>query len=192
MSYEQSVIAEVQARYGVPVTGAVQVIPRGKSGMPEVYWDEDEGQLRFRSNGGERLNGTGTIKQAQKVMRGVHQRQKKFERAAKKMEAAEKPAKAPTMAELYGGRIAVLAGQGKTSAEIAADLKINIDTMRAIASRLGIKIVRPKRFGNTKRVGCISAHVKERRADILQAITAGIPHATILGGAVDLGKDLCR
>lgn len=182
MSYEQSVIAEVQARYGAPVTGGVQVIPQGKSGMPEIYWDDKEGQLRYRQAGGETLNGPNTIQHAKNVMRSAHMRKQKFERAAKKAEQPPKPARKPSLGEMYGGRIQFLAAEGKTGPETAEETGLKLDTMRTIASRLGIDIPRVKRIGNTKPVGCISAKVKERRAAIVELLAAGKTQGAILDG----------
>lgn len=196
MSYEQSVRDDVAARYGVPVTGAVQIVPRGASGIftETPVWNGLA--LVYPSLKGE----TGqALRDAQKRAADNHARQQKFERAAKKAEAARsaKP-KPPTLSEMYGERIRVLAAQGMTGAEIAADINLNVDTARTIAGKLGIRIKRAAR-GSAPRVRTapkvrayrVQAEA-ERRAEIRHKLDAGVSQFEIFEALLVYRRTFCR
>lgn len=188
MSYEQSVIDEIAARYGVPVTGTVQIVPRGASGIftETPVWNGLA--LVYPSQMG---HGNG-LRDAQKRARANYARKQKFERAAKKAEASEKVSerREPTLAGLYGGRVRFLAEQGKPARQIAAEAGICVDTVRNIARYLGIPITHaksgpkprerapkvkalPKQKAPTQASIRIEA-ARERRVKLAQLLTDGI------------------
>lgn len=182
MSYEQSVIDEIAARYGVPVTGTVQIVPKGESGIFTEFPVWNGRELVYPSLKGE----TGqALREAQKRARDNYARQQRFERATKK--AAESKPKPPTLSELYGGRIRFLAGEGKTGAEIAAEINLAVETVRNVASHLRISIPRAKRGPAPKvkvaAIGCNpkqigpAPHVQARRERLAQMLTDGMSHA---------------
>lgn len=153
MTYEQSVAEQVAARYGIPVSPeVVKVIPAGSASEAFEYPVWDGKALIYPSLMGE---AGVALKAAQARGVSAYDRQKKFERAAAKAEAAQAAAepkpKKPTYMDLYQGRIATLAARGMTVLQIAEDVGIHETTCRNIIKEAGIAVQRYTGRGMTTR-----------------------------------------
>lgn len=130
MTYEQTVAAEVAARYGLPVIGAVQIIPRGVSGLPEYgNW--------IAQRDAQRAN--------QARIRRVVATQ---EPPAPKTRT---PAPRPERLVQRDAQLRQMAEQGMTASAISQRLGITRNAVYAAARTLGVEITRQVRERKPKK-----------------------------------------
>lgn len=125
MTYEQIVAAEVAARYGLPVIGAVQIIPRGVSGLP-LPWEAGNTWIAQRER--QRANEA-------RIRRVVATQ----EPPAPKTRT---PAPRPERLVQRDAQLRQMAAQGMTASAISQRLGITRNAVYAAARKAGVEIVR--------------------------------------------------